>query len=261
MEATSRKVVLVTGGGEGIGKAACRRFFTDGLAVAILGRSPDNIREVEKELTDAGGDARAITADISDDSAMENAIREIRERWGRLDVVFAHAGINGVWAPLTELAPEEWEKTIRINLTGTYLTLRHAVPLMQERGGSIIITSSVNGTRMFSNTGASAYSASKAGQVALMKMLALELAKYRIRVNAICPGTIESQIQDNTEPRDIGQEKEPVEFPEGAIPLTDGAAGSAESVADLVAFLASEKARHITGTEVFIDGAQSLLVG
>ncbi len=261
MATSTRRVALVTGGGEGIGRAACRRFFTDDLAVAILGRSPDNIRAVEREINDAGGDARAITADITDDTAMEKAIREIQSRWGRLDVVFAHAGVNGVWAPISELQPDEWEKTIRINLTGTFFTLRHAVPLMREKGGSIIVTSSVNGSRIFSNTGATAYSASKAGQIAMVKMLALELAKYRIRVNAICPGTIESNIQENTESRGLAGEKEPADFPEGAIPLTDGEPGAAESVADLVAFLASEKARHITGTEIFIDGAQSLLVG
>jgi NAD(P)-dependent dehydrogenase (short-subunit alcohol dehydrogenase family) len=111
---------------------------------------------------------------------------------------------------------------------------------------------------MFSNVGASAYATSKAGQVAFAKMMALELAKHRIRVNVICPGAIESKINENTV-RDNEDIKEPVEFPEGAIPLTDGKPGKAEDVAELVLFLASDASKHISGTEMWIDGAQSLL--
>lgn len=131
---------------------------------------------------------------------------------------------------------------------------------MKERGGSIIITSSINGTRTFTTAGASAYSTTKAGQLALAQMAALELAKHRIRVNAICPGAIESQIEENTERRNVEKAGEPAHFPDGDIPLTDGKPGKAEDVADLVSFLASDASRHITGTPVWIDGAQSLLV-
>jgi NAD(P)-dependent dehydrogenase (short-subunit alcohol dehydrogenase family) len=125
----------------------------------------------------------------------------------------------------------------------------------------VIVTSSINGTRVFSNTGATAYSASKAGQVAITKMLALELAKHRIRVNVVCPGAIETAIDDNTQKRDVEQAKEPVEYPQGEIPLTDGRPGSAADVAALMLFLAADASRHVTGTEVWIDGAESLLVG
>jgi NAD(P)-dependent dehydrogenase (short-subunit alcohol dehydrogenase family) len=132
---------------------------------------------------------------------------------------------------------------------------------MKQQGGSIIITSSVNGTRMFSNTGASAYATSKAGQVAFAKMMALELAKHKIRVNVICPGAIETEIDDNTKHENLEAIQEPVEYPEGSIPLTDGNPGSSEQVADLVYFLASDASNHITGTEIWIDGGQSLLQG
>ena len=186
---------------------------------------------------------------------------EVVEKLGTLDVVFANAGVNGVWAPIDELAPEEWEKTIAINLTGTFFSIKAAVPHMKERGGSIVVTSSVNGTRMFSNGGASAYATTKAGQVALTQMLAVELARHRIRVNVICPGAIETEIEESTEKRDIEEAKEPVEYPEGEIPLTDGKPGSAEQVAKLVLFLASDESDHITGTPVWIDGGQSLLQG
>jgi NAD(P)-dependent dehydrogenase (short-subunit alcohol dehydrogenase family) len=114
---------------------------------------------------------------------------------------------------------------------------------------------------MFSNTGATAYACSKAAQVAFTKMVALELAEQRIRVNVICPGAIETQIEESTEKRDIEKVKEPVEFPEGVIPLTDGRSGTSEQVAQLVLFLASDASSHITGTEIWIDGGQSLLQG
>ncbi|MCB0599526.1 MAG: SDR family oxidoreductase, partial [Phaeodactylibacter sp.] len=165
------------------------------------------------------------------------------------------------WAPIDQLDPDEWQKTMQINLNGTFFTLKTAVPHLKKQGGAIVITASVNGTRIFSNTGATAYATTKAGQVAMAKMLALELAKHRIRINVICPGAIETSIDDNTEKQGLAEAQEPVDFPEGRIPLTDGKPGTAEDVAELVAFLASDAARHITGTEMWIDGAESLLQG
>jgi NAD(P)-dependent dehydrogenase (short-subunit alcohol dehydrogenase family) len=192
---------------------------------------------------------------------MEAAVGEVNRQWGRLDIVFANAGVNGVWAPIEDLSPEEWDSTISINLRGTFLTVKYAIPLLKKQGGSIIITSSVNGTRIFSNTGATAYSCTKAAQVAFTQMAALELAQHRVRVNVICPGAITTEIDDNTEKRNLEEADVPMEFPEGKIPLTDGKPGKSEQVADLVLFLASDRASHITGTPIWIDGAESLLMG
>jgi NAD(P)-dependent dehydrogenase (short-subunit alcohol dehydrogenase family) len=255
------KVALVTGGGSGIGKAAAILLAKDGCKVGILGRTPDKVVDAVKEIADTGGEVIPIIADISNKVEMQGAIKQLVDRWGRLDIVFANAGINGVWAPIEELSYDDWNQTININLTGTFLTIKYAVPYLKVKGGSVIVTSSVNGNRIFSNTGATAYSCTKAGQVALSKMLALELAKHRIRVNVICPGAIKSEIQDNTEHRNIENEKEPVKFPDGKVPLTRGEPGEAEEVAKLVLFLASNASSHITGTEIYIDGAESLLMG
>jgi NAD(P)-dependent dehydrogenase (short-subunit alcohol dehydrogenase family) len=255
------RVALVTGAGSGIGAAAAALFAERGARVAALGRTRDELEKVVASIRDKGGDAIPRLADISKPDEMRRAVEATVGRYGRLDVVFANAGVNGVWAPIEEIEPEEWEKTLRINLMGTFLTLKYAIPHLKVRGGSVIVTSSVNGTRIFSNTGASAYSSSKAGQVAFTKMAALELAKHRIRVNVICPGAITTNIEESTEKRGIEREKEPVEFPEGKIPLTDGKPGSARQVAELVLFLASDASSHITGTEVWIDGAESLLMG
>lgn len=255
------KVALITGGGSGIGEGAAVAFAREGAKVAVLGRTKGKLDETVKRIEEAGGEGLAVEGDVSKYGDMERVVAEVVETWGRLDVLFANAGINGVWAPIEELAPEEWEKTIAINLNGTFFSIKAAVPHLRKRGGSVIVTSSVNGTRMFSNGGASAYASTKAAQVALTQMLAVELARHRIRVNVICPGAIETEIEESTEKRDVEKAREPVEYPEGEIPLTDGRPGSAEQVAKLVLFLASDESDHITGTPVWIDGGQSLLQG
>lgn len=254
------KVALVTGGGSGLGEAAARILAREGARVAVLSRTEDEVTKVASAIQDTGAEAMAVTADISNAAEVQQAIQTVVDEWGQLDIVFANAGINGVWAPIEDLSPEEWRKTIDINLNGTFYTIKYAVPYMKQNGGAIIITSSINGTRTFSNTGATAYSSTKAAQVAMAKMLALELAKYRIRVNVICPGAIESEIDENTEKQNLDEAREPADYPEGKIPLTDGKPGAAKDVGTLVLFLASDASRHITGTEVWIDGAQSLLI-
>jgi NAD(P)-dependent dehydrogenase (short-subunit alcohol dehydrogenase family) len=257
----AEKVALVTGGGSGIGAAAAVLLAREGARVAVLGRTREKLENTVRRITEAGGEAIAVTGDVSKYSDMERAVSEVAKRWGRLDVVFANAGINGVWAPVDELDPEEWDRTLAVNLKGTFLAVKYAAPLLKRQGGSVIITSSVNGTRMFSNTGATAYACSKAAQVAFAKMVALELAKHRVRVNVICPGWITTSIEESTERRDLEEIKEPVDFPEGAVPLTDGSPGTPEQVARLVLFLASDASGHVSGSEIWIDGAQSLLQG
>jgi NAD(P)-dependent dehydrogenase (short-subunit alcohol dehydrogenase family) len=255
------KVALVTGAGSGLGKAAALRLAQEGARVGVLSRTKSEIDLTVAEITQAGGTALPLIADISDAAQIEKAVAELVQAYDRLDIVFANAGINGVWAPIDELQPDEWDRTININLRGTYLTLHYAVPhLKKAKGGSIIITSSINGTRTFTSAGATAYSCTKAAQLAMMQMLALELAKHRIRVNAICPGMIETNIPDSTEKRHTEESGVKAEYPDGDIPLTGGKPGTSDEVAELVLFLASERSRHITGTPVWIDGGQSLLV-
>ena len=255
------RVALVTGAGSGIGKGAAIWLARAGVKVGLVGRTMDELCNVQGEIEGDGGEAICCVADVSEPAQIEKATNDIANRWGRLDVVFANAGINGVWAPIEELKPEEFEHTLHNNLTSTFLTIKYATPYLKKQGGSVIVTASVNGTRIFSNTGATAYSASKAGQVAITKMLAVELGPHKIRVNVICPGAIETNIDENTEQRDVDKVKIPVEYPEGEIPLTHGKPGNIDEVAQLVLFLASDASRHISGTEVWIDGAQSLLQG
>lgn len=255
------KVVLVTGGSDGIGEATAIAFGKCGARVGVLGRDRERVREVVAKIKEDGGEATPLIADVGKPVDIQHAVEKLFSTYGRIDAVFANAGTNGVWSPVEEITPTEWEDTLTTNLTGTFLTIKYAVPYLKKAGGCIVINASVNGTRMFSNAGASAYATTKAGQVALAKMLALELAPSKIRVNVICPGAIDTDITDKTVKRHLEKIKSDVDYGKSEIPLTKGQPGKASQVADLVLFLCSEFASHITGTEVWIDGAQSLLVG
>ena len=256
------KVALITGGSSGIGKSSALLFAKEGARVAVLGRTESEVNKTVEEIRRNGGEAIAVMADVSQVDQMQNAVQQIVDQWETIDIVFANAGINGVWAPLEDLTPEEWDTTMDINLKGTFLTVKYALPYLKKQGGSVIVNSSVNGTRMFSNTGATAYSCSKAAQVAFTKMTAVELGRWKIRVNVICPGWITTEIGDNTNLRNLDGVKYEVDFKDGGlIPLTGGKPGSAEQVAQLVLFLASDMSSHVTGTEMWIDGAQSLMKG
>lgn len=255
------KVAVVTGGGSGIGEATAKLFAREGARVVICGRTEEKLEETVDDAGEAGDRIVALQADISNVEDMKRLFNEVDKRWGRLDILFAHAGVNGVWAPIEELEPEEWRRTIDINLTGTFHTVKYAVPLLKRQGGAIVITSSINGTAKFSDVGSSAYCATKAGQIAFMKLLALELADKNIRVNAICPGSIATEVDEHTEMRNTEATGEVAEYPHGAIPISGGDPGRPEQVAELVLFLASDRSSHITGTPVWIDGGQSLVQG
>jgi NAD(P)-dependent dehydrogenase (short-subunit alcohol dehydrogenase family) len=255
------KVVLVTGAGSGIGKATAVLLAKQGARIAVLSHTADEVEQTASEIKGSGGEAVAVVADTGQDGQMKRAIQQVVDRWGRLDIVFANAGINGVWAPIEELSVEDWSHTINTNLTGTFLTIKYATPHLKQPGGSVVITASVNGTRVFSNTGATAYSTTKAGQVAMAKMLAVELGQHNVRVNVICPGATETEISDNTQRRDVDKVKFPAQYPKGQIPLGNGKPATSEHVAQLVLFLVSDAASHINGTEVWIDGGSSLVQG
>ncbi|WHZ58339.1 SDR family oxidoreductase [Metabacillus hrfriensis] len=256
----SGKVAIVTGASSGIGEAAAMKLAEQGAKIALLDIKEENAKKVKSAIEANNGEAIIVECDVSDAKRMESSYKKVISTWGQIDIVFANAGINGRWTPIEDLAPEDWDQTINTNLRSTFLSVKYAIPYMKENGGSIIITSSINGNRLYRGFGRSAYSTSKIGQVGFGKMAALELAGYKIRVNMICPGAIETNIDSNTftEEENIKKVEIPVEFPEGEQPL-EKKAGSPEQVADLVYFLASDLSSHITGTEVYIDGAESLL--
>lgn len=254
------RVAIITGASSGIGEATAIRFAKAGAKVGLIDIKEENAKKVKMAIESQNGQAFIAEADVKDPEQIQQAINSIVDHFGQLDFVFANAGINGKLAPIEDITPTEWDETLETNLKGTFLTVKYAIPHMKKNGGSIVITSSINGNREFAGFGMAAYSSSKAGQMAFGKMAALELSNYRIRVNIICPGWIKTNIQENTFPEKENLEKIeiPVEYPEGSQPL-DGEPGTPEEVADLVYFLGSDQASHISGTEVYIDGASTLL--
>lgn len=260
MQVSAHSVALVTGAGSGIGKAVAERLAAFQISVGALGRTAPEIERTVTTIRSRGGYALALEADVADEGQMRAAIDKLIATYGRLDIVVANAGINGVWAPIDDLKPHEWDETVAVNLRGTYLTLHLCVPHLKAAGsGAIVIVSSINGTRTFTSPGATAYTATKAAQVAMAQQLALELGKHRIRVNAVCPGAIRTGISDNTSLRGEEESAVPVEWPEGEIPLTGGEPGEPDQVAAVIQFLVSNDAQHVTGSPIWVDGGQGLL--
>ncbi|MDF2963386.1 MAG: hypothetical protein K0S39_5121 [Paenibacillus sp.] len=253
------KVAVITGAGSGIGMGAALALAAQGAKIGLLDLKDNRTESVKKEIEALQSEAVTVDADVSDPNRMKSAMEAVMKQWGRIDIVFANAGINGVVSPIEDLSPDEWDHTLSTNLKGTFLAVKYAIPYMKEQGGSIIVTSSINGSRVFSSFGMAAYSTSKAGQVAFAKMAALELARYKIRVNVICPGSIQTNINESTHPTpQLDKIKIPVHYPEGSQPLEYGP-GKPEQVGGLIAFLASQASSHISGTELYIDGAESLI--
>lgn len=256
----ANKVALITGAGSGIGRATAVCFAREGARVALVGRTESKLADVAAAIASAGGEALVAPADVAAPEQIERAVAATVARWGRLDCVFANAGLNGVVCPVEEMTPDEWDQTLDTNLKGTFLTVKYAVPHLKAHGGAIVLCSSVNGTRQFSLCGRSAYAASKAGQLAFGQMIALELARWKIRVNVICPGSVSTDIAERTWRRNTEGIDIPRTYPKGT-QLLAGRAATPEQVADLVLFLCSDAAGHITGTPVWIDGGESLLIG
>jgi NAD(P)-dependent dehydrogenase (short-subunit alcohol dehydrogenase family) len=255
------KVALVTGGGSGIGEAAARRFASEGAAVGVLDYRPDAAQAVAEAIRAAGGRAEPLAADVRDEGQVRAAVEATVAAFGQLQVVFANAGINGMQCPIEEMTYDEWRATIDTNLTGTFLTVKHAIPhLRTAGGGSIVITASVNGNRSFSLPGYSAYSTAKAGQAVFGRMAAVELARWSIRVNTIIPGGVRTNIRDRTWRRNLDAVRWDIKLPERFPPL-HGRPADPNEIADLVLFLVSDESRYVTGTEVVVDAGATLLRG
>jgi NAD(P)-dependent dehydrogenase (short-subunit alcohol dehydrogenase family) len=253
------KVALVTGAGSGMGRAAALRLAEEGADIAVLSYVESEVTEVCTKIESMGRTALPLAADVSSDAEMKAAFESAKASFGQLDVVYANAGINGVWTPIEDMTVAEWDRVHETNLRGTFLTFHYAIPLMKRKGGSIIVTASITGTTAFSYPGSTAYGATKMAQISYTKSAALELSRYRIRVNAVCPGGIVTNIETSTTRRNLDAVRFPIDYPQGQVPIKGGERGTPEEVAELVLFLASDRSSHITGTPIYIDGGQSLV--
>lgn len=248
----SDKVIIVTGAASGIGRASVVRFTQAGAKVIACDIDND-VDQVVSSINEQGGEAVSMVVDASSDCDVEKIIAFAEEKYGRLDVFFANAGIGGkVYGGIFDASTDDWQDVLKVNLVGPYLAIKHAAPLMKKTGkGSIICTASVAGLR--SGAGPAQYSASKAGVINLVKTAAQQLKGTNIRVNAICPGLINTEM---TKPiYDMAKEKG-VEDKIGYLNpmLRDG---RPEEIASAAHFLASDAASYVNGTALVVDGGLS----
>ena len=240
------KVALVTGGGSGIGAASCHAFAREGAQVAVANRTGAKAEKVARAIESAGGRAIAVEADVSRNADIERMIDATVVELGVPDIVFNNAGISPD-GRVTDINESDWDECLNINLKSVFLTTRHVIPLMIEAGGGVILnTAGTFGIRAASNK--AAYSAAKAGVINLTRSIALDYARDNIRCNVICPGYVDTPLNAGFQAaaRDAFLERyQPLR---GLI--------SAEEVAEMAVYLASDSARMITGQVFVLDGGQ-----
>jgi len=244
----TNKVALITGAASGIGRATALAFAGERARVAILDRSADALKAVEASLKEAGGEVLAITCDVSLPDQVEAAVKQVVERFGRLDIAFNNAGVENKAAPVHEIDVAEWDRIIGINLRGTFVCMKHELAQMVKQGGGVVVNTS-SGAGIRGVAGGAAYAASKHAIIGLTRSAALDYAKQNIRVNAVLPGNIETPMMDRFTGGDIQKaiDLEPV-----------GRLGKPEEIAEAVLWMASDLGGFVTGAATVIDGGWSL---
>lgn len=252
MGALDGKVAIVTGAGSGIGRASAIRFAAEG-AKLVIGDKTDAVFETAKTITEAGGTVTAVQIDAGNEADVAKLVDVAKSSYGGLDVAFANAGISGGMDGIFDAKAEDFAEILRVNLIGPWLMIKHAGKLMldQGRGGSIICTASVAGIR--SGAGGAHYSASKAGVINLIKTSAQQLSSTGIRVNAICPGLIETGMTERVFV--YARENDKMDKVGRLNPLRR--AGQPSEIANMALFLASDEASYVNGQAIAVDGGLS----
>ncbi|MDQ6765239.1 MAG: SDR family oxidoreductase [Verrucomicrobiota bacterium] len=234
------KVCLVTGGGSGIGRAACERFAAEGGKVAVVDLNPKHGNETVQAIRQAGGEAIFAAANVSDSAQVRAAIDAAVAKWGRIDVLVNDAAMM-TFAPLVALPEEDWEKVMAVNLRSVFLFCKYCVPHMPE-GGAIVNISSVHAHETTKNV--IPYATSKGGMEAFTRGFSEELADRKIRINCVAPGAVDTPMLRNNPNIKSGAEK------------IEGAVGQPEDIAAAICFLAADEARFVTGTTLVVDGGR-----
>jgi NAD(P)-dependent dehydrogenase (short-subunit alcohol dehydrogenase family) len=241
------KVALVTGGTSGIGRDAAVSFAKAGAKVVVAGRRELEGKETIEMVRAAGGDGLFVKADVSKAADVEGLVQKTVQKFGRLDVAFNNAGVEGAWVPITEESEEDWDRTIDINLKGVWLCLKYEIRQMlkQGDGGAIVNMASIAG--LMGSSGAATYCASKHGVMGLTKSAALENARNGIRVNVVCPAVIETPMAER-----LFGEPEVNKYALGLHPI--GRFGKVAEISEAVVWMCSDRASFMTGQSLVLDG-------
>jgi dihydroanticapsin dehydrogenase len=237
------KVAIVTGGSRGIGKSTAMLFAKHGADVVITSKDKTNLENAQKEMKNVV----AIAGDIRKKGDVENVVKNTLEHFGKIDILVNNAGIFPQVKPLHEISEEEWNEVIDVNLTGQFRFTKAVIPHLMKTNGCIVNVSSDAGLKSFENFEADAYTASKGALVLLTKAWAVEYAKYKIRVNCVCPGIVETDMTQPFLRNEIDRSMAVAEHPIGRI-------GVPEDVAKAILYLVSEDSSWVTGAILPVDG-------
>jgi NAD(P)-dependent dehydrogenase (short-subunit alcohol dehydrogenase family) len=235
------KVALITGGGSGIGQATALLFAEEGAKITVADSVPTGGQETVRKIREAGGEGTFVEVDVSKAADVERMVKTTMDTYGRIDILFNNAGITGKVAPTAEITEEDWDLVLDTNLKGAFLGTKYVLPVMLKQGGGAIInTSSCQGIGIVVNM--APYNVSKAGIIHLTKTTALEYTAQNIRVNCICPGTIQTAMSEPWIP--LLQ----IDF------LLQGRVGQPEEIARAALYLASDDSSYVTGHALVVDG-------
>jgi len=246
MRRFENKVAIITGATSGIGEGTAKAFAKEGANVVLVGRNKDKGSKIEQEIVSAGGEALFIPCDVSNADEVQKMVEKAVETFGRIDILFNNAGVMLQSMEIERMPLEDWQKTMDINLTGTFLVSKYAKPYIVKEKGNIINNASIAGLQHYAAGRSYAYSASKAAVIQFSHQMAKNYGEEGVRVNCICPGIVDTPILGDRD-RSVYAERVPLKR-----------LATPEDVAKVVMFLASDDAEYLTGVVLPIDGGVAL---